>query len=282
VVADAFSRLVEHHPQDKVAASAQLIALVITGNDTPSEQGLHDEDDRSVTIEPAIDAGLRVKIKEVHNSVSGHFGVEYTRKVLIDKGIGSEGLRRAITKFVRDCPVCQLRFVLNRQIVTHRYTTAWYTPMEVLNIDTIGPLSNDSSEKYILVIIDCFTWFVELYPIEDTSATLCARDLLSHVSRYGTPMTIRSDRGTQFVNAVNNQLLSLLQIEHELSLAYSKEHNAIVKRANEEVMRHLTAIMFDKRVNSAWSSEYLQLVQGIMNAKVHDTIGVSSAELLFG
>jgi hypothetical protein len=55
-------------------------------------------------IESAIDAGLREKIKEVHNLVSGHFGVEYTRKVLIDKkGIDSEGLRRAITQFVRDC-----------------------------------------------------------------------------------------------------------------------------------------------------------------------------------
>jgi hypothetical protein len=98
VVADAFSRLVEHHPQDEVANPAQLTAMVITGNGTPSEQGLHDDGDRPVTIEPAIDAGLREKIKEVHNSVSGHFGVEYTRKVLIDKGIGSEGLRRAITK----------------------------------------------------------------------------------------------------------------------------------------------------------------------------------------
>ncbi len=149
--------------------------------------------------------------------------------MLIDKGIGSEGLSRAITKLVRDCPVYQLRSVLNRQILTHRYTTASYTPMEVLNIDTIGPLSNESSEKYIIVIIDCFTRFVELYLIENTSAMLCARALLSHVCRYGTPMTIRSDRGIQFVNAVINQLLSLLQIQHELSLAYSKEHNAIVE-----------------------------------------------------
>ncbi len=109
VGADAFSRLVEHHPQDEVANPAQLTALVITGNGTPSEQSLHDKGDRPVTIEPAIDAGLREKIKEVNNSVSGHFAVEYTRKVLIDKGIGSEGLRRAISKFVRDCPVCQLR-----------------------------------------------------------------------------------------------------------------------------------------------------------------------------
>ncbi len=36
---------------------------------TPSEQGLRDDGDRPVTIEPAIDADLREKIKEVHNSV---------------------------------------------------------------------------------------------------------------------------------------------------------------------------------------------------------------------
>ncbi len=69
VVADAFSRLVEHHPQDEFATPAQQTALVIAGNGTPSEQGLHDEGDRPVTIETAIDAGLRGKIKDVHNSV---------------------------------------------------------------------------------------------------------------------------------------------------------------------------------------------------------------------
>jgi hypothetical protein len=53
-------------------------------------------------------------------------------------------------------------------------------------------------------------------------------------------MTIRSDRGTQFVNGIISQLLVLLQIEHELSLAYSMESNAIVERANKEDVRHLT------------------------------------------
>jgi hypothetical protein len=80
--------------------------------------------------------------------------------------------------------------------------------MEVLNIDTIGLMSKDSAGNfYILVIIDCFTRFVELCPIEGTSATLCAKALLNHVCRYGTPMTIRSDRETQFVNAIISQLL---------------------------------------------------------------------------
>jgi hypothetical protein len=55
--------------------------------------------------------------------------------------------------------------------------------MEVLNIDTIGPVSKDSADNcYILVILDCFTRFVEFYPVvSDTSAVQCARALLSHV-----------------------------------------------------------------------------------------------------
>ncbi len=73
---------------------------------------------------------------------------------------------------MRDCPVCQLRSVLNRQIKTHRFTTASYTPMEDLRIDTIGLVvsKNSADNCYILVIIDCFTRFVKLYPVSDTSA----------------------------------------------------------------------------------------------------------------
>jgi transposase InsO family protein len=140
-----------------------------------------------------------------------HFGVEYTRKALLNREIIDPGLRRFVAKFLRDCPVCQLRSAVNRQIKSRRFTTALYIPMEVLNIDTIGPVDRDSADNcYILVVIDCFTRFVELYPVSDTSALLCARALLSQVCRYGTPMTIRSDRGTQFVNGIIRELLSLL------------------------------------------------------------------------
>jgi hypothetical protein len=62
---------------------------------------------RPFATEPSVDPNLRVKIEAVHSSVSGHFGVEYTRKVLLGRGLKDEGLRRAGTKFVRECPVCR-------------------------------------------------------------------------------------------------------------------------------------------------------------------------------
>ncbi len=41
--------------------------------------------------------------------------------------------------------VSYVRSDVNRQIKTNRFTTASYTPMEVLNIDTIGPVARDSA-----------------------------------------------------------------------------------------------------------------------------------------
>ena len=69
--------------------------------------------------------------------------------------------------------------------------------------------------------------------------------------------------------------------EHKISMAYSKEENAIVERSNKEVLRHLNAILFDKNIVDNWC-DYLPLVQRIMNATTHSSIGVSPASLLFG
>ena len=47
----------------------------------------------------------------------------------------------------------------------------------------------------------------------------------------------------------------------ELSLtAYSKDKNGLVERANQEVMRHLRAMLFDERVHGKWSYEQLLTV----------------------
>ena len=45
----------------------------------------------------------------------------------------------------------------------------------------------------------------------------------------------------------------------------TKEENAIVERANQEVIRHLRALLFDKRVYNKLSFEELPQVQRIMN-----------------
>jgi len=67
---------------------------------------------------------------------------------------------------------------------------------------------------------------------------------------FGTPSEIHTDRGKAFHNALIEELTRLAGTDHSLSTAYSKEENDIVERANREVLRHLTAILFETRVSN--------------------------------
>ena len=69
--------------------------------------------------------------------------------------------------------------------------------------------------------------------------------------------------------------------EQKRTLAYSSEENAIVERANKEVLRHLRALVHDSKVIDKWNI-YLPFVQRILNSAVSQNTGVSPAQLLFG
>jgi hypothetical protein len=65
-----------------------------------------------------------------------------------------------------------------------------------------------------------------------------------------------------------------------LTTAYSSEENGIVERANQEVLRHLNAILFDSRVHDRWSFEQLPMIQRIMNTVEKTSTGVTPAQLI--
>jgi hypothetical protein len=67
---------------------------------------------------------------------------------------------------------------------------------------------------------------------------------------------------------------------HHLTQAHSKEQNGIVERANKEVVRHLRNMIFEDRIGAKWS-EYLPLVQRIMNTTIHSATGLAPADIVF-
>ena len=67
-------------------------------------------------------------------------------------------------------------------------------------MDIIGPLPNDTSFKYTIVIIDTFTWYVELFPKQEETVVAAADALWGHTSRFTAPLDIAPDFGSQFMN----------------------------------------------------------------------------------
>ena len=223
------------------------------------------------------------KIKDFHNAVIGHHGIERTLQKLSAANQNWEGMRKDVKLFIDRCPCCQKMSAIKPLIHTMPFTLASYSPFDRICVDTIGPLptDSDSGSEYILVIIDAFSRFVKLYSIKDTSAKAALNSLLDWVGMFGIPSEMVSDNGTQFANELVEQFLSIIATTDAKIHAYSSEENGIVERANKEVLRHLKTLVYNRKVKSKWAT-YLPLVQRIMNASVHTTLGVSPAQLVFG
>jgi Integrase core domain len=108
-------------------------------------------------------------------------------------------MRLDVKHNISECACCQKMSQIKIPINAYKYTTSTYRPMECINIDFIGPYPD---KGYVLNFIDTFTRWVELYPLPEATAEQAANCLLQHFGRYGSPTTIRSDKGSHFANAV--------------------------------------------------------------------------------
>ena len=221
-------------------------------------------------------------IAQWHNTNVGHHGVERTLNKLKSAGHNWQYMAEHVRRFIKRCPCCQKMSQIKIPIYTHRYTTRTYAPFERLNIDTMGPFPvDDFGNEYVIVIRDTFTRAIGLYAARDTSASAAAKAIMQFVGWFGCPSEILTDGGSQYDNNVISELCQLLGVENNQTLRYSKEQNAIVERANKEVLRHLRNMLYDRRIVNKWS-DCLPLVQRIMMNESIEHLGDSPAQMAFG
>ena len=217
-------------------------------------------------------------LEQCHNHLVGHGGLDRTLEKLAELGHNWLYMRYHIRTFIRFCPCCQKMSAVRISINAHHFATSAHAIFDVLNIDFVGPFPDES---HVLVIIDAYSRWTELYHCDAATAVHACRCLLEHFGRFGAPNQIRSDRGPQFANDLISKFLLATGTPHNLTLAYSKQENAIVERVNREVNRHLRAFMFET-LDPAKYKDCLPFVQRIINSSVHASTGVSPAELLLG
>ena len=217
-----------------------------------------------------------------HNAYIGHHGAKATVKMLQSEGHYWTDMIEDVRKYIAACPTCQKVRLGQGSVEASMTIRASREPFQELEIDFIGPLQPDEDgNTFILVVVCCFTRVCELFPCKGATSKDTARSLLSVFSRYGLCTILRSDNGSHFANHIVNDLLSLLNVEHRCGIPYRPQIQGIVERLNQEVMRHLRAIIYDCRVVKQWSM-YLPFVQRIINNTYHSSIGTRPNRLLFG
>ncbi|GFW17008.1 retrovirus-related Pol polyprotein from transposon 412 [Trichonephila clavipes] len=125
------------------------------------------------------------------------------------------------------------------------------------------------------------TFAIELFgPIpESKDAKECAITLIEEVLlRYGIPRRLISDKGTQFVSAVMQQICYLLNIHQSLILVYHPQANP-VERKNRDLKPQLAILVQVK--HDCWS-EKLPFIRFALNTAKCETTGQTAAFLIFG
>lgn len=134
--------------------------------------------------------------------------------------------------------------------------------------------------KYLLVIIDHLTNFVEAFPTTRATAQTVVKILLENIiPRYGIVEAIDSDRGPHFVSKVSRDTMKALGIKWEYHTPWHPQSSGKVERMNGEIKKQLTKLMLETK--TSWI-KCLPLALLSIRVKPRTDLGISPFEMLYG
>jgi transposase InsO family protein len=110
-------------------------------------------------------------------------------------------------------------------------------PFERISMDFVGPKPSASKNRYILTIIDEYSRFPFVFPCADISANTVIRCLNSLFSLCGTPESIHSDRGAQFMSDAVRDFLQERNIAQTRTSPFNPAGNGQCERFNGTIWK---------------------------------------------
>nr|GEW33049.1 hypothetical protein [Tanacetum cinerariifolium] len=141
-------------------------------------------------------------------------------------------------KYVKDqlCSSCELSKA-KRSSFKSKVVPSLKGRLNLLHMDLCAPMqvASINGKKYILVIVDNYSrymWTLFLHLKDETPEVL--KEFITMIQRnlQSPVITVRTDRGTEFLNKTLNAFFKEEGIEHQTSTARTPEQNGIVKRRN--------------------------------------------------
>ncbi|RYO77870.1 hypothetical protein DL764_010172 [Monosporascus ibericus] len=222
-----------------------------------------------------------LKLQILHRSHSaapaGHPG-RFKTYDLLRRSYYWPRLSRDVATFVQGCHLCR------RIKASKTSPTGFLDPLPVpfrpwndVSVDYVGPLPPcerfGHTYEYVLVVVDRLTKMRHFAPVTDMSAKTLANAFISDVYRlHGTPATIISDRGTQFVSTFWKELSRRLGVTLRTSTAYHPQTDGqteVVNAAMEQYLRGYCSFYQDDWV------DWLPLAEFANNNHVSETTSVS-------
>ncbi|GBG58671.1 hypothetical protein CBR_g72 [Chara braunii] len=186
---------------------------------------------------------IRTHFLDLAHGWSGHFGFEKTYESLLQKFVWP-GMKEMARKFVAECEVCQ-RIKPSRQ---KSYGLLHPLPIpdgpgESHSIDftDMGKKSRNGYSQ-VMVIIDCFSKFLNLIPLPPHAPTdLVIKEFHKrYIMQCGPPKTLMSDRDTRFISADwKDFTYQNYDIKLKMTSDRHPEANGLVEEVNQTVIQLL-------------------------------------------
>ncbi|GJY39624.1 reverse transcriptase domain-containing protein, partial [Tanacetum coccineum] len=156
-----------------------------------------------------------------HNGPTwGHHGANYNAKKVFDSGFYWPTIYRDAHGMVKSCDSCQRQGKILQKDKMPQNAIQVCEIFDVWGIDIMGPFLSSRGNKYILMVVDYFSKWVEAKALPTNDARGVVKILKSLFARFGTPRAIISDHGTHFCNDQFAKVMLKYGVTHRLSTAY--------------------------------------------------------------
>ncbi|GFT42210.1 transposon Tf2-9 polyprotein [Trichonephila clavipes] len=131
-------------------------------------------------VQLVVPAQERERILQEHHDAptAGHYGVENTYKKISSRYY-FQGMKKFISEYIKTCPECNRYKPTNQKPAGLLRTPAYAQRFETLAIDLFGPLpETPTGKKWIFIVEDTSTKWVELFALAEANAENCAKTLI--------------------------------------------------------------------------------------------------------
>nr|GEX72143.1 reverse transcriptase domain-containing protein [Tanacetum cinerariifolium] len=152
----------------------------------------------------------------------------------------------------KDSKARLLRWVLLLQEFTFKVTDT-KGAKNLAGIDSMGPFPSSRGNKYIIVVVDYLSKWVEAKALPTNDAQVVCKFLKNLFARFKTPCAIISDRGTHFCNDQFAKVMLKYGVTHRLDTAYHPQTSGEVEVSNRGLKRILERKVGENR--ASWSNK---------------------------
>ena len=226
---------------------------------------------------PFIPLACRKKIFHKFHDL-GHPGVERTRQAVCAKVVWPS-IRQDVGKWAKECLSCQRAKVTKHTVPPIGEFLVPEKRFQHVNIDLVTlPISNGF--RYLLTAVDRFTrWPIAVPLVDMTAESVVDGFAFGWVQHFGVPLTVTSDRGTQFTSEIFTQLTKIWGIDARTTAPYHPEANGLVERFHRRLKEALIALGAEEPNDWFWK---LPMVMLSIWTTLKPDVGASPADLVYG